>query len=270
MTDELAARTADRGPATARPASQLLTAFRLQAIEYTHRRLLLLIVLAMPIAFFAATYYTAPETGRLVPFVVPERTGPVEVLLPPRLTWPMSVGIMGVAWAVGTIGFFAVMGNLQRDRRLVLSGYTAWRILLARLGILAVISVPLAVVGLVPYTIITSSTHPELVLLANFSAGLIAAGFGMLVGTLLPRPTEGMLVVLLVIGIGMSLDGEALTYFFLYPPIELLAIGRLAKDPWPFTYLWQSGLVLGAFLLPSLALWWRRTRLERHEVIPMG
>jgi len=239
----------------------------MQAIEYSHRRLLLLIVLAMPIVFFVATYYTAPQSGRLVPFVVPERSGPVEVLLPPRLTWPMSVGIMGVAWAVGTIGFFAVMGNLQRDRRLVLSGYAAWRILLARLGILAAISLPLALVGLVPYTVITSSTHPEIVLLANFSAGLIAAGFGMLIGTLLPRPTEGMLIVLLVIGIGMSLDGDALKYFFLYPSIELLAIGRLAQDPWPFTDLWLSAAVLAAFLVPSLVLWWRRTRLVRHEAL---
>jgi hypothetical protein len=244
-----------------RPPSRLLTSLRMQAIEYSHRRLLLLIVLAMPVVFFAATYYTAPESGRLVPMLVPERTGTAEVWLSPRLTWPMSVGIMGVAWAVGTIGFFAVMGNLQRDRRLVLSGYAAWEILVARLAILAVISVPLALVGMVPYTVITHSNNPELVLLANFLAGLIAAGFGLVIGTLLPRPTEGMLIVLLVIGIGMSLDGEALKYFFLYPPIQLLVVGRLAEDPWPYPYIWQSLAVVAAFLVPSLFLWWRRTRI---------
>ncbi|MFQ5945568.1 MAG: hypothetical protein ACE5NC_04880 [Anaerolineae bacterium] len=246
-----------------RPAPRLLTSLRMQALEYRDRGLLLLIVLGLPVVFFAATYYTAPDVAAPVPTRVPERTGTVEVYLQARETWPMVVGIMGVEWGVATVAFFAVMGNLQRDRRLVLSGYSAWQILVARLGILAGISVLLAFPAMVPYTVVTSSLHPELVWLANFLGGLIAAGFGLLVGTLLPRPTEGMLIVLLVIGVGVSLGQDAARYFFTYPAQQLLTVGRLAQDPWPFPFIWQSLLIAGGFVGLALALWWRRTRVVR-------
>ena len=247
----------------ARPASRFLTSLRMQAREYRERWLLLFIVLALPVVFFAASYYSSPTGGRLIPQSVPERTGAVEVYLEPRETWSMGIGILGVAWGVATLAFFSVMGNLQRDRRLILSGYRPWQILLARLGILAGASVPLAVAGMIPYTLVASSLHPELVWLANFMAGLVAAGFGLLVGTLLPRPTEGMLIVILVTGIGLALSGDAAKYFFLYAPIQLLIVGRLATDPWPFPFVGQSLAAATAFLIPALFLWWRRTRIAR-------
>lgn len=253
-----------KAPASpSRPASRFLTSLRMQALEYRHRVMVLLLILILPVAFFAATYYTAPEITAPIPTKVPERTGTVEVYLEARETWPMVVGIMGIAWAVAAAAFFSVAGSLQRDRRLVLSGYKAWQILLARLGILAGISVVLAFVAMLPYTVVTSSLHPELVWLAAFLAGLIASGVGLLLGTLLPRPTEGMLIIIMVFGIGMSLGEDASRYFFMYPTQQLLTVGRLAQDPWPFPYIWQSLLIAGVLFGLALALWWWRTRVVR-------
>ena len=81
---------------------------------------------------------------------------------------------------------------------------------------------PLALVGMLPYTVISSSQHPAMVWLACFLAALIAAGFGLLVGILIPRPMEGLLMVILGTGVGMSLGGDAARYFFLYPAMQLL------------------------------------------------
>ena len=247
----------------ARPASRLLTSLQMQAREYRDRGLLLFIVLALPVVFFAASFYSSPTGGRLAPINVPERDGTVVVMVEPRETWSMGIGILGVAWGVSTIAFFSVMGNLQRDRRLILSGYRPWQILLARLGILVGASVPLAVAGMIPYTMVTTSNHPEVVWLANFMAGLIAAGFGLLVGTLLPKPTEGMLIVILVTGIGLALGGDSAKYFFLYQPIQLLISGRLATDPRILPFVGGSLAMATAFLIPALFLWWRRTRIAR-------
>ncbi len=247
----------------ARPASRLLTSLQMQAREYRDRGLLLFIVLVLPVIFFSASFYTSPTGGRLATINVPERDGTVEVMIEPRENWSMGIGILGVAWGVSTIAFFSVMGNLQRDRRLILSGYRPWQILLARLGILVGASVPLAVAGMIPYTMVTTSLHPEWVWLANFMAGLIAAGFGLLVGTLLPRPTEGMLIVILVTGIGLALNGDAAKFFFLYQPIQLLISGRLATEPRILPFVGGSLAVATAFLTPALFLWWRRTRIVR-------
>lgn len=242
---------------------RLVTSFQMQLLEYRQRFLLLAIVLAMPALLFAANYYSVP-LERQVPLEVPERGGLTTVYVDSREAWPMVMGIIGISWGVATIAFFSVVGNLQRDRRLLLSGYRAWEILLARAGLLAVLSVPIAIAGMIPYVVVTSSLHPELVWLACFMTALISGGFGLLVGILLPRHTEGLLVIILGTGIGLSLSGDAARYFFLYPASQLLMVGRLARDPWPFPYL-ASGLIVAAvFAALALALWWWRTRLPRY------
>ncbi|MBI2830313.1 MAG: hypothetical protein HYX81_04050 [Chloroflexi bacterium] len=247
-----------------RQASRFLTSLRLQALEYRHRWLLFIIVLAMPVAFFSATYFTVPAGGELRPVDVPVRDGVIQVLVEVRETFPMMIGIMGVSWGMSIMAFFSVMGNLQRDRRLILCGYKPWQILLARLGLLFAVSIPLALIGTLPYTVISSSLHPELVWLANLLAGLISAGFGLLIGTLLPRPTEGLLVVILVTGIGMSLEGDAKRFFFTYHASQLLTLGRLSTDPWAFPHIWQGLLVAMAFIGLALVLWsWRMRKVRQ-------
>jgi hypothetical protein len=176
----------------------------------------------------------------------------------------MTIGIMGVTWGVSTVAFFSVVGSLPKDRRLLLCGYRAWHILLARLGLLVGLSAPLALVGMSPYTLISSSRHPEIVWLACFLSGFVAAGFGLLIGILVPRPMEGLLLVILGTGVGMSLGGDAAKYFFLYPAWQLLTIGRLSADPWPYSYIAQNLAVASAFIALALALWWWRTRLPHR------
>jgi hypothetical protein len=242
------------------PSTRLLTSLHMQALEYRQRWLLLLIVLVMPAVLFAANYYSVPA-GDPQPLEVPTHGGSITVYVDARETWPMTIGIMGVTWGVSTVAFFGVVGNLRKDRRLLLCGYRAWQILLARLGLLIGLSAPLALVGMLPYTVISSSLHPGLVWLACFMAGFVAAGFGLVIGILLPRPMEGLLLVILGTGVGMSLGGDAAKYFFLYPAMQLLTIGRLSTDPWPYSYIAQNLVVASAFIVLALALWWWRARL---------
>lgn len=117
---------------------------------------------------------------------------------------------------------------------------------------------------MVPATVVMPANHPEIVFLADLCAAVISAGFGMLVGTLIPRATEGVLVVVVAIGLGMSLGQGAGQYFFLHPALQLLISARMAHDPPVIEYVWRSALVLAVFLAPSLALWWWRTRIIRY------
>jgi len=83
-------------------------------------------------------------------------------------------------------------------------------------------------------------------------------GFGLVAGTPLPRPTEGMLPVLLVVGVGMSLGQEAERFFFTYPSSQLLMAGRLAEDPWPWPHIGQ-GLLIAAIFVGVATVVQRRT-----------
>lgn len=242
---------------------QLITSFQMQALEYRQRRMLLLMVLLMPALLFAGNYYTVP-TGSTLPTDVPTRTGTITVQVEERETWPLTIGLIGITWAVSTVAFFGVVGSLRKDRRLLLCGYRAWQILLARFGLLLALSVPLALIGAIPYTVITSALHPEIVVLACFVSACMAAGFGLLIGILIPRPLEGLLLVILGTGIGMSLGGDAAKYFFLYPAWQLVTIGRLSPDPWPYPYLLESLLNITLLNGLALVLWWWRTRLPTY------
>ena len=252
---------ADAQVRSLRPAPRMLTSFRMQAIEYRRRVMVLLLVMALPVVFFAATYYTTSDG--LTNISVPQRTGAVEVEVQDRETWPVAIGLMGVAWGVAAAAFFSMTGSMERDRRLVLAGYGAWKILLARLGLLSGISVVLAFAATFISSVLTSSLHPELTWLAAFLAGLIAAGTGLLLGTLLPRPTEGMLIIIGLYGTGMSLGEEASRYFITYPAQQLLIAGRFAEEPWPVPYVWQSLLIAAVFVALALALWSWRTRVVK-------
>jgi hypothetical protein len=46
--------------------------------------------------------------------------------------------------------------------------------------------------------------------------------------------------------------------------MQLLWMGRLSPDPWPYSYVVQSLLVAVTFVTLALALWWWRTRLPRR------
>ena len=262
MTAEAAGRPAGDDV----PASRFLTSLRMQAAEYRHRLLLLLLVMLLPVTFFAATYYSTRTEPSPIAIEVPGRTGVSLVRPPERETWPVSIGLMGVSWAVAAAAFFSVTGNLQKDRRLVLAGYRAWELLLARLTILAVFSVALAFSAMLIFTGLASSNHPWITWVAAFLAGLIAAGVGLLLGTLLPRPTEGMLLIIMIFGVGMSLGQDAGRYFFMHPTQQLLTVGRFSQDPWPYPYIWQGLLVAAAFVAGAVLLWWLRTRIPRRPL----
>ena len=241
------------------PTAKLLTSLRMQAKEYRRRVFVLLLILALPAVFFASTYYSASTDP--VPLNVPERSGIVEKMVPERESWPVATALMGVAWAAAAAAFFSVAGSLPLDRRLVLSGYKAWQILVARLVLLIGVSVVLAFAALIIFAVLTTSLHPELAWLSAFIAGLIATGMGLMLGTLLPRATEGMIIIIGVFGTAMSLPDAA--WMPTYAAVQLHIAGRFAEDPAPFPYVWQGLLIVAVLIAAALVLWSYRTRIAR-------
>ena len=160
--------------------TQLLTSLRMQALEYRQRWLLLLIVLVLPSRSLRGELLQCAHRRSAA------LRGPYTQWFDHNVCRPQG-NLAHDNWDRGrhlgcsTVAFFGVVGSLRKDRRLLVCGYRAWQILLARLGLLVGLSVPLALVGTLPYTMISSSLHPIIVWLACFLAALIAAGFGLLI-----------------------------------------------------------------------------------------
>jgi hypothetical protein len=233
----------------------------MQAKEYRRRVFVLLLILALPVVFFSSFYYTASDDA--IPLKVPERSGVVEKQIPARETWPVATALMGVAWAAAAAAFFSVAGSLALDRRLVQAGYRAWQILTARLVLLAGVSVVLSFAALIIFAVLTTSQHPELAWLSALVAGLTATAIGLSLGTLLPRPTEGMIILIGIFGTLMSMPPDSMRYVPTYASMQLFLAGRFGEDPAPGPFLLEGAVIIAVLTGIALLLWSWKTRVVR-------
>ena len=184
-------------------ARRFRVSLRMQACEYRHRLLILSIVIILPVAFWVSMYCTAGEDP--MPITIPTLRGDAEMMVRARESYPTDMGLMGIAWAVSVAAFFTMSGRVEKDKRLTLCGYNPWQILGARFILLTGVAFLVSILPLILFIPALSPLHPGMVWLASFFVGLIAVGSGLLVGALIPRYTEGVLILIGFFGIGMSI-----------------------------------------------------------------
>lgn len=233
----------------------------MQAREYKHRLLILLIVVILPVAFWASMYYSAG--GDPTPINIPTGTGTVEIIVPARESYPTELGLMGIAWAVAVAAFFTITGSIEKDKRLILCGYSSWQILGARLILLTGVVLLVSIIPLILFVPTLSPLNPELVWLASFLVGLIAVEIGLLVGALIPRHTEGVLIIIGVFGIGMNIQGTAAEFFPTYPAEQLFLTGLFAEQPLVLPFVGRTMVILIILAVLTIGLWSYRVRIHR-------
>lgn len=113
-----------------------------------------------------------------------------------------AAAALGAGWAAafvsGIAGFFAASAARQADRRLAFSGAGAPGVALARLlAVLALAAV--ATAGAFATLLVRAApTHPWHALVAIAGFATLYAGIGVVIGSLVPRPLEGSLLVVFV------------------------------------------------------------------------
>ena len=122
---------------------------------------------------------------------------------------------LGLGWTVSTVALFVAVSARGIDRRLRLSGYAAWHLVVGRGLAITACGLPLA--GMFGLLIAVDQDVDRVwaVILLLVTTTLIAAPLGAVFGALLPRDLEGALALLVVLATQMLAD-----------PSE-----RLAKDP---------------------------------------
>jgi hypothetical protein len=187
--------------------------------------------------------------------------GDVEMLVPVKKSYPTDLGLMGVAWAMAVMAFFAESGSAEKDRRLVLCGYKSWQILLARFILLTGVAFLTSMIPLALFVPVLSPKHPWILWLALFLVGLVALEIGLLIGALIPRHTEGVLLIIAFFGIGMSLQGEVAKLFPTYPAKQLFRSGLFAEDPLVFPFVSEELLVFIILMAVTIISWYFRIRI---------
>lgn len=150
---------------------QTLAIARASIQELRRRRSALIMLTALPLAFYLA-----------------RRDIPSSAIV---------VLALGVGWAVATLALFSTVGSLQLDRRLRVAGFTTRAILAGRLCAVVVFGLVLSLAYLGLTLIDQDVERPGGVALMMLCAVLVGAPLGMAVGSLLRSELEGAVALLI-------------------------------------------------------------------------
>lgn len=207
----------------------------------------------------------------IIPLLVVEGFGKAMASIPETSTMqavPGDVGmILGAAFSTaflaGILGLFQAISAHEADRRLVLTGYPAVTLLLARLVTILLVS---AVVAAASYAVLLTNLSPEKPVLAFgflMLGGVVYALVGVVTGAIIPREFEGSLLVVFVanmdafLGSSMSKVDTSLPEFFpLYYPRQLFQ-SAVIDGSYSGDNLLSAGLYVAVLLVLTVAFFVR-------------
>ncbi|GIG02746.1 hypothetical protein [Catellatospora citrea] len=149
--------------------------------EIARRRGVLAILLIFPLAFYLSRRDS--HAGQSIRFVC-----------------------LGIGWAMSTAALFAGSAARAVEPRLRLSGYRSRHLYLGRLAALWTVGLLLSA----PYYVLIRIDQEHIrygaIALIMLLTVAVAAPFGLALSAALPRELEGMLVLLIVVGLQMMMD----------------------------------------------------------------
>ena len=239
--------------------------------EMARNRFALILLVTIPVLFFTLVSMTMGDN--LVVFKLASISEDTIVEVSAR---KQSLIFIGVA-AVGLLTSFLAMNLIQKEsdvnRRLVLCGYRPSELILAKLGVLLCVVVLIsAYVG----ALLLLFFRPEnlaFMILGLVLAGFVHACYGLLVGALVRRELEGVLLIVLLVNIDSGwlqnpiFYAEAQNKFLIrflpaYFPSQASMVSAFTDHP-------ISGPVAGSviygsgLLLIALAIYFRRMKIKK-------
>jgi hypothetical protein len=207
----------------------------MQARDLVRRRVVMALLVTLPALF----YYSVPAGE----------------------DYGLVASTMGVSWAVAAAGLFGVLGWRNADPRLALAGASARDVLLV------VIAVALVTL-FAPQVLLRSDAliaDRGIYVLALGLMGLLAVPLGLAIGVLVRGELEGTLVLIGVLGVGMSVmpDVPGAWVQPLWGPLHVLAVAAGWTDATVARGIAHTaGYSAGLLLLAG----WRWRRLVRVEI----
>ena len=174
---------------------------------------------------------------------------------------------LGLAWAVSTVALFSASSARPLEPRLRLAGHGAAGLFVGRLAATVGVGVLVAGAYALLVTLDQDTVHPASAVLALLASGALAATLGLLVGALVPRELEGMLVLITLVGLQMIVDpvSTAARLLPLWSTRELIA--HAVDGAGDVRAAAAHGLAYGGGMLAlALVLTCARLRRRRHLV----
>jgi len=180
----------------------------------------------------------------------------------------IRMACMGLAWAVSTVSLFSYQSARGLEPRLRLAGMPSWSLFFGRWLALTVVAL---LVGTVYAVIVVLDQEPLngwAVTVALLVSACLSVPLGLLVGILVPRDFEGMLILIMIVGLQMIVDPDRTLaqVLPLWSTREFLTYGiegsaDLVKA-WRHAVVYGLGLAASGFAITLIRLR-RRSHLVR-------
>jgi hypothetical protein len=213
----------------------------MQARDLLHRRAVMTLFVLLPAAF----YYSVPAGE----------------------DYSLLAGSMGVSWAVAAAGLFGMLGWRRADPRLALAGAPPFQGLLGRLLVLLALGFGLVAL-FAPQLLWRSAAllqEPGLAVLALVLMAIVSVPLGLAIGALVSRELEGTLVLIGIVGVGMSVPPDTAVARALptWGPLEVLQVAAgWSSEPTWVGIVHAVGAAVVLLVVASLA-WRRQGRITR-------
>jgi len=180
-------------------ARRLVTIAEMQGRDLLRRRGALLMLAAMPIAFYFALL------GKGVAAI--------------------TTGGVGMAFSVSGAALFSMLSARRIEPRLVLAGYRPLELLLGRLLLLEALGIAIVAVTSGLISLVSEPARPDLVFAGIALTVWVAVPLGLAIATVIARELEGVLAAIAVVGVQLSLpiDSAAAPFLPLYGPLRILS-----------------------------------------------
>jgi len=221
--------------------------------EMKRRSVTFLLMLALPLIFFVAMYYTS-ETAT-IPISINRLN--TKLMVEDRLFTSLFMAALGIGATAAFGAMTSVINAQKRDQRLLLCGFTALELTLSRIILLTSIMC-IATLIFTGVTIVLFSVQDLFEVIGGmFLVGFLGIAFGNFLGTVTSRELEASLGIIAVVGIeiAMGIRSAAVEkYLPWHFPLEIIKIGAFAESMFAgkeiiLALLYGIGLFLVGFLI---------------------
>jgi hypothetical protein len=182
--------------------SRCRVAFRMTALGLLRHRVALVLIIILPILFYALIAITTGDAP--IDFLLPSVSDTTLVTASRRREGLVFMGLAAVGFISAFLGFHLISRQADVSRRLLVCGYRAWELVVARLGVLACAVVIVSGFSGILLCTFFIPRHTVGVVIGFVLVGLVYGCYGLLAGSLFTRELEGVLSIVLLANIDVG------------------------------------------------------------------
>jgi hypothetical protein len=183
-------------------SSRLITAFRLTALTLLRNRVALVLFVLLPVLFYVLILITTTDAP--VTFLLPAVSASAAVEVSRRDEALVFMGLAAVGFVSGFLGLYLINRQAEVNRRLLLCGYRASQLVIARLLVLGCAVALVSTFSGLLLLCFFSPRHLATTVLGFVLVGFVYGCYGLLAGSIFKRELEGVLSIVLLANVDVA------------------------------------------------------------------